>query len=66
MYALARRKTKETLLNRPEMIKKGSKHAAAAACVPFLVLLGIFYSIRLHSAHMLPLLSKLWQHACTS
>ena len=34
--------------------------------LPFLVLLGIFFSIRLHSAHMLPLLSKLGQHACTS
>ena len=36
MRALARRETKETLLNRLEMIKKSSMHAAAAACVHYL------------------------------
>jgi hypothetical protein len=33
MRALARRETKETLLNRPEIFKKSCMHAAAAACV---------------------------------
>jgi hypothetical protein len=36
MRALARRETKETLLNRPKNIEKSCTHAAAAACVHYL------------------------------